>query len=70
MSRVTVSGVLAAVATSAAAVTVAVPEWIEDAFGVDPDRGSGAVEWMIVGLLLAFSLLLAAHTVRLCRSPP
>ena len=29
-------------------VTVAVPDWIEEVFGVEPDGGSGALEWVVV----------------------
>src|SRR4051812_25931217 len=31
-------------------------EWIELVFQVDPDAGSGALEWAIVGITLALSL--------------
>jgi predicted lysophospholipase L1 biosynthesis ABC-type transport system permease subunit len=51
--------------------TLAVRDWIEIVFRVDPDRGSGALEWAIAASFLcaavAFSLL--AHR-RLRRAPP
>jgi hypothetical protein len=38
-------------------------DWIELIFGVDPDNGSGAAEWLVVGLLLsaAVSFAIAAR---------
>lgn len=41
-----------------AALTVAWPDWIERALGVDPDGHSGSLEWLIVaGLLLTTARL-------------
>jgi hypothetical protein len=43
--------VMAVVASVMCAVTVAWPAWIETVFGVDPDHGSGWLEWLIVAVL-------------------
>ena len=39
-----------------AALTILWDEWIELAFRVDPDAGSGALEWSIVGVTAVLSL--------------
>lgn len=39
-------------------VTLAWQDWIEVIFNVDPDQGSGTLEWLIVGILLAVTIAL------------
>ena len=52
-ARFWVTAALAAVSVALSAVTVIAPNWIEMVFLFDPDRGSGAAEWVIVaGLIL------------------
>jgi Flp pilus assembly protein TadG len=42
---------VASTASVLAVVTLVWHDWIEIAFGADPDEGSGAVEWAIVLVL-------------------
>lgn len=46
-------------------------EWIETVFGIDPDAGSGVLEWAIVAALSAVALgLLASSRVEWRHSQP
>ena len=54
-----VESLLAAAGGLLCIVTLIWRDWIELVFRVDPDHGSGALEWSIVGALLALSLAAA-----------
>jgi hypothetical protein len=48
---------LAATSLAAFVITVLVPTWIEEVFGVDPDGGSGALEVAILAVLLGSAVV-------------
>ena len=49
-TRFWLEAVAAVVSLLGCVVTLLVPTWIETVFGVDPDGGSGAIEWVVVGV--------------------
>jgi len=59
-SRFWVRLILAAISAALLVVTLAWHDWIEIVFRVDPDQGSGWLEWLIV--VLAFCLTLTFLT--------
>jgi len=46
----------AVICALAVAITLSSPQWIEAVFHVDPDEGSGALEWTVVVVLCVFAL--------------
>ena len=56
--------VCSAVAGLLGVLTAIVPDWIEEVFHVDPDAGSGALEWGIVVVLFAIAIALALSARR------
>lgn len=46
-SRLYVEAVLVLVSAFLLVLTIVVPDWIEVVFRVDPDAGSGELEWLI-----------------------
>ena len=39
-------------------ITLVCHDWIEIIFKVDPDQGSGLLEWLVVGALLVVTIVL------------
>ncbi|MDQ6674300.1 MAG: ABC transporter permease [Chloroflexota bacterium] len=55
-----VEAVLALLNAGLLVMTVVWTDWIELAFNLDPDAGSGAVEWAVVGGTLVLTLAFVA----------
>jgi hypothetical protein len=51
---------LAAASAALAVLTLVNREWIEVVFRVDPDRGSGVLEWLVVAVCVAASVACGA----------
>jgi hypothetical protein len=57
--RLRVEVALAVISAALCVLTFAFPEWIEESTGLEPDAGSGALEWIIAGVFLAAALVSA-----------
>ena len=62
--RVTVEVVLGLASLGLAFLTALNREWVEELTGLDPDAGSGALEWGIVFALALAAVVLGALAVR------
>jgi len=56
--RFWIESFLALVTGAAALGTVFRHDWIEALFGVDPDKGNGSAEWLVVVILITVTLTL------------
>lgn len=52
---------LAVVSGALFALTLFSADWIEAILPVDPDRGSGSLEWALVGILLLATVIFASR---------
>lgn len=57
-NRFWIECILASIAGVLAVVTLFWHDWIETVFGVDPDKGNGSAEWLVVVILVIVTLTL------------
>jgi ABC-type thiamin/hydroxymethylpyrimidine transport system permease subunit len=57
--RLRIEVVLAVISAALCVLTLVFPEWIEALTGLEPDAGSGELEWVISGIFLAAAVVSA-----------
>jgi undecaprenyl pyrophosphate phosphatase UppP len=58
--RFWLESILGSITCILAVITLFWHDWIEAVFGVDPDKGNGSAEWLVVVVLLVITATLAA----------
>jgi hypothetical protein len=64
IARVTIEGALAAISVGLLALTLIAPDWIEELTGLEPDAGSGMLEWALVAILALMAVTLGGLAAR------
>lgn len=59
-ARFWIEAALAALTGALFVLTLISRDWIERIFGIEPDEGSGALEWLIVAVLLVVTIAFIA----------
>lgn len=57
-SRFWIECISASITGALSVVTLFWHDWIEGVFGVDPDKGNGSAEWLVVAILVVVTLIL------------
>jgi ABC-type thiamin/hydroxymethylpyrimidine transport system permease subunit len=57
--RLRIEVVLAVISAALCVLTLVFPVWIEELTGLEPDAGSGALEWIIAGVFLVAAVVSA-----------
>jgi uncharacterized membrane protein len=57
--RLRIEVVLAIISAALCILTLVTPEWIEALTGLEPDSGSGALEWVVAGVFLVAAVVSA-----------
>jgi ABC-type thiamin/hydroxymethylpyrimidine transport system permease subunit len=55
--RLRIEVVLALVSAVLCVLTLVFPQWIEELTGLEPDAGSGALEWIVAGIFLVAAVV-------------
>jgi ABC-type thiamin/hydroxymethylpyrimidine transport system permease subunit len=55
--RLRIEVVLAVISAVLCVLTLVFPQWIEELTGLEPDAGSGALEWVIAGIFLVAAVV-------------
>jgi hypothetical protein len=63
-ARVRIEVVLAVISAALCVLTLVFPEWIEELTGLEPDAGSGALEWLAAGVFLVAAVAAAVSARR------
>jgi ABC-type thiamin/hydroxymethylpyrimidine transport system permease subunit len=57
--RLRIEVALAVISAAMCVLTLVFPAWVEELTGLEPDAGSGELEWIVAGVFLAAAVVAA-----------